>query len=108
MAKKNLQSLMSGIIGNQQPEQPTASSESNKPSSTNDANEKQVRPGRPRNPELADKVRSTFVIPSELTKKVKYISLMDERLQQDIVADALSEYIAKWETENGKIKLTKK
>jgi len=49
--------------------------------------------------------RATFIVSKDLVRKVKYISLMDSRLVKDVVAAALSEYIAKWETENGIINL---
>lgn len=51
--------------------------------------------------------RATFVVSSDLTRKVKYISLMEGELLKDIIADALSQYIKKWEDINGVINLPK-
>lgn len=112
MAKKNLQSLMSGIIGSQ-PE----SSDPNVSTPPQDSMKKQQeapqgaeRPtrGRPRRADSEEKVRTTFVLPADLPRKLRYISLMDDILQQDIVAEALNDYIDRWEAENGKIKMPKK
>ena len=108
MAKKNLQSLMSGIIG----AEPQKSTESIQPTNTTHetANEPQAQrgPGRPRKSDTVDKTRATFILPTDTHKKLRYISLMDGINQQDIVSQALDTYIEKWETENGKIKMPKK
>ncbi len=111
MAKKNLHSLMSGIIGTgnnagstpepfkltistaQQPNNPTAS----KP-----------RPGRPKRSTIENETRATFAVSVDLLRKVKYISLMEDKLQQDVVNEAISLYVANWEEENGKIKMPKR
>lgn len=47
--------------------------------------------------------RATFIVDKLQLRKVKYISLMDTRLLKDVIADALSEYVDKWESENGVI-----
>ena len=44
----------------------------------------------------------------EIVRKVKYISLMDSKLLKDVIAEALTSYIEKWEDENGKINLPNK
>lgn len=108
MAKKNLQSLMSGIIGSE----PQKSTEEVQP--TNDSRETknvptaQRGPGRPKKSDNVDKNRATFILPTDTHKKLRYISLMEGINQQDIVADALDVYIENWEKENGKIKMPKK
>lgn len=35
--------------------------------------------------------------------KLKYIALMDNNRQSDIIEESLSEYIAKWEKKNGPV-----
>lgn len=47
--------------------------------------------------------RATFIVSEEIVQKLKYISLMDCRLLKDVVSEALTEAIAKWENENGTI-----
>ncbi len=66
-------------------------------------------PGRPKkNPADNDDTRATFVVSAELLRKVKYISVMEDCLLKDIVNDALSLYVSKWEENNEKIKMPKK
>lgn len=111
MAKKNLQSLMSGIIGSlPETSAPDVSTPQDSMKKQQEAPQSAERPtrGRPRRADLEQKVRTTFVLPADLPRKLRYISLMDDILQQDIVAEALNDYIAKWEAENGKIKMPKK
>lgn len=52
--------------------------------------------------------RATFIVDNDLIRKVKYISLADARLLKDVIGEALSEYVSKWESENETIKLPKK
>lgn len=111
MAKKNLQSLMSGIIGTE----PTQQDFPANPPQDNEKVAQEIKPeipratrGRPRRADSEEKVRTTFVLSADLPRKLRYISLMEDILQQDIVAQALNDYIAKWEAENGKIKMPKK
>lgn len=109
MAKKNLHTLMSGIIGSDNND----STHSNTPDAEApvDAIAKPVKagPGRPKkNPDENDDTRATFIVSAELIRKIKYISLMEDCLQKDIVNEALSLYVTKWEEENGKIKMHKK
>lgn len=51
--------------------------------------------------------RATFVVDKEITRKLKYIALMETKLYKDIVSKALSSYIERWESENGVINLPK-
>lgn len=51
--------------------------------------------------------RATFVVDKEITRKLKYIALMETKLYKDIVSEALSSYIERWESENGVINLPK-
>ena len=105
MAKKNLHNLMSGIIGTDNKDNnstPQANTSVESPATV------KVGPGRPKKSGINDDTRSTFIVSSELLRKVKYISLMDDRLQKDIINDALSLYVSKWEEDNGKITMQKK
>jgi hypothetical protein len=45
----------------------------------------------------------TFRLRPTLLKKLKYIALMDDTTQTDIVDSSLSEFIAKWEKKNGPV-----
>lgn len=49
--------------------------------------------------------RATFIIPKELTRKLKYIGLVDMRLYKDVVEEALTKYVRDWEDKNGDILL---
>ena len=51
--------------------------------------------------------RATFIIDRDITRKLKYIALMETRLYKNVVSEALLSYIERWEEENGTIKLPK-
>lgn len=51
--------------------------------------------------------RATFVVNPEQVRKLKYISLAEGRLHKDVISEALSDYISKWESKNGIINLPK-
>lgn len=104
---------MSGIIGDNSNSQSEPSAEPLKSaasasSKTQPEPTSQRRPGRPKKNDGNDNTRATFIVSAELLRKIKYISLMDDRLQSDVVGEALSLYVSKWELDNGKIKLPKK
>jgi len=113
MAKKNLQSLMSGIIGDTPADSAPAahasspSQDAPKTPDNNKPNDSLRGPGRPKKA-TNDDTRATFVVSAELVRKVKYISVMESCLQKDIVNDALLAYINRWEAENHKIPTPKK
>ena len=52
--------------------------------------------------------RATFIVDNDLIRKVKYISLADARLLKNVIGEALSAYVSKWEAENETIRLPKK
>lgn len=108
MAKKNLHSLMSGIIGPEHSEPIEKIEVSSSVQSQGSSDEQPKRPGRPKSTGYSDDVRATFIVSAEVLRKLKYIALMESRLQKDIVGDALDRYIQQWEAENCKIKLPKK
>lgn len=92
--KKDLAGLVGGIIGKPttMPEAtPTTAPESGSPAKSNK--------------DRAAVIRATFVCDPELIRKIKYIGLASGRLHKDVVSDALSEYIARWEAEHGAITL---
>lgn len=73
---------------------------------------RRARTGRPRgrkngNPKPREE-RATFIVDKDLTRKLKYIALMETKLYKDVISEALSSYIERWEGENGTINLPKK
>ena len=120
MAKKNLASLMNGIMGDNRPQEPeaqtieqpeiTAAEVTVEMKANLEANRRR-NVGRPRKGESgskANEVRATFIVDPELIRKVKYISLVEGSLLKDVISEALTSYIESWESENGKIRLPKK
>lgn len=104
MAKKNLQSLINGIIGPESSE-PKGNSRmtSSSPESRDNHELQPKRRGRPKSVGSSDEVRATLIMPAEVQRKLKYIALMESRLQKDIVGDALDQYIRQWETEKARL-----
>lgn len=47
--------------------------------------------------------RTSFILRSILSKKLNYIKVMDNADITDMVDEALSEFVAKWEKKNGTI-----
>ena len=73
---------------------------------------RRARTGRPRgrkngNPKPREE-RATFIVDKDLTRKLKYIALMETKLYKDVISEALSSYIERWKGENGTINLPKK
>ena len=118
--KKEIENLVRGIVG--EPQQLRNEDEDGNvapevvaelgitPEMEEQLNEvRKARVGRKKGTERAkknpDEGRATFVVSNRLIRKFKYISLADSRLLKDIVAEAMSEYIDKWEEENGVIRL---
>ena len=124
MAKKNLASLMNGIMGEPKPQELTISetptnetvSESNSSEVTEEMKEsleakRYSNVGRPKKGMTSTKkeeTRATFIVDPELIRKLKYISLVESSLLKDVISEALINYINVWEAENGKIRLPKK
>lgn len=118
--KKDIASLISGIVGNEPEPLPREDSQGNIPKETAEAlhitpeleeklnkvrRAKVGRPAKTDNKRRQRENRATFVVDRNIIRKLKYISLADSRLLKDIVSAALSEYIAQWETANGVINL---
>lgn len=124
MAKKNLASLMNGIMGEPKAQETTAgestviepatdeiSSEVTEEMKENLEAKRYSKVGRPRKGSATAKkeeTRATFIVDPELIRKLKYISLVESSLLKDIISEALTSYINEWEAENGKIRLPKK
>lgn len=94
MAKKDLSSLVNGIIGNN----------NNDTDSTQQTIEKKSV-GRPKKDNSKEETRATFVIEKDLLRKIKFIAVADDCLLKDIVNKSLETYIDKWEQERGEINL---
>lgn len=124
MAKKNLASLMNGIMGDPKPQEPTVSDTATN-ESTAEVHSTEVTEKMKENLEAKrysnvgrskkgttntkkEETRATFIVDPELIRKLKYISLVESSLLKDIVSEALTTYINEWESENGKIRLPKK
>lgn len=123
MAKKNLASLMDGIIGddsireNQESAIPKTSetSDSSDNSELSGADKTGVqytrrKPGRP--PKSAadrlEEVRATIIVEPDVLKKIKYISLIEGSMIKEVMNEAFRSYISAWEAANGKIRLPQK
>ena len=52
--------------------------------------------------------RATFIVDKDVTRKLKYIALMETRTYTAVVSEALQEYIDRWEKKNGEINLPNK
>ena len=50
-----------------------------------------------------EKERTSLYLKKEVIKNLKYVAFMSEKTQTDIIDDALTDYIAKWEKKNGLI-----
>ena len=115
MAKKDLSSLMSGILGEpaQEEKKPIITDAAEvTPEMESSLEEKRKRNvGRPRKDSTgkgsAD-VHATFIVNPELIRKMKYVSLVEGKLLKEVIGAALTDYLANWEANNGKIRLPKK
>lgn len=120
--KKSLERLVGGIVGNPQPieKRGELSKEVQEAIPVSDElkealnRERTKDVGRPKknqgtySPEIGTKkeeTRATFIVNKMDLRKVKYISLMETKQIKDIVGEALSAYIEKWEEENETINL---
>lgn len=111
MAKKNLASLMNGIMGDI-PKESSGVNENRQeriePEGTTNDNTQRRKPGRPRLENKTEEIRATIIIDAELMRKVKYVSLLEDKMIKEVMNDALVSYISNWELENGKIKIPPK
>jgi hypothetical protein len=49
--------------------------------------------------------KSLFTLDTTIKKQIRYIAFTDETTQTEVVNQALTEYVQKWEKKNGKIPL---
>lgn len=124
MAKKDIASLINGIVGGEARQEQTQQTSDRSELSTSTVEALQISPeleeklnavrrakvGRPRGSTTAKprEHRATFIVSEDIIYKLKYISLMDSRLLKDVVSDALLSAIAQWEEENGTIEVKPK
>ncbi len=113
MAKKNLSSLMDRILGDDNaqvqvfPPAPEITEQMNAGLHAK-RYEKAGRPKKGETKENSKDIRATIIVNSDLMRKIKYISLIDEILIKDVIGDALTKHIEDWENANGRIKLPSK
>lgn len=114
MAKKDISSLVSGIMGekahdNKQDKQTAPDITPEMEDNLQSVRKRNV--GRPKKETDASgkplESRATFIVNPEQIRKIKYISLVNGKLLKDVISDALGDYIARWEDENGSINLPK-
>lgn len=102
MAKKNLSSLMDGILGNTTPPEHQNEDKTAEPDSTRRG------AGRPKKGEVIspnNDVRATFIGDRDVMKKLKYIAFAEDSMLRDVIDKAFKAFIANWESEKGKITL---
>lgn len=110
MAKKNLTSLISGIMGENME---STIVETHAPEVTSEMQEnleakRRQNVGRPKKSTTAkptNETRATFIVDADVVRKLKYISLAEGKLLKEVVNTALTGYIDQWESENGQIRL---
>lgn len=110
MAKKNLTSLISGIMGEKTESTPL---ETHAPEITSEMQDnleakRRQNVGRPKKAAPAkptNETRATFIVDADIVRKLKYISLAEGQLLKEVVNTALTSYIDEWESENGQIRL---
>lgn len=129
MAKKNLQSLMSGILGEStavqstttvDPEPQYAPTVLEQAVAQLDAEDnparhepekrksKQRETKQEKSIETNPETRATFFIEDDLLRKLRYIALMDTITQKDIINNSLRKYVNDWERKNEIIPLPRK
>lgn len=110
MAKKNLTSLISGIMGENTE---STQLDTHAPEITSEMQEnleakRRQNVGRPKKAAPAkptNETRATFIVDADIVRKLKYISLAEGQLLKEVVNTALTSYIDQWESENGQIRL---
>jgi hypothetical protein len=50
-----------------------------------------------------EKEKTSLFMPSPLLRAIKFISFTDERTQADLINEAISDFVAKWEKKNGQV-----
>lgn len=105
MAKKNLSTLMDGLMGDKQ----AASDEDPAPyGMPHDEPVAKAGPGRPRKVQVANgsnEIRSTIIVDEQVMKRLKYVSLVEGKMIKTVLGEAFADFLAKWEAEHGKINI---
>jgi hypothetical protein len=57
----------------------------------------------PKESETQDTTKASFLLKTALLKKLRYISVVDEITQTDIIDQLLTKYVNDWEKKNGEI-----
>lgn len=112
MARRNITGVLSGIIGEPQiPEGDKREAEAapgivpkEENTSASSPVEKKVKREFAQNEET----RGCFILSKQVLKKIKYVAAVDGISQKQILHEALTAYLEKWEAENHKIKFTKR
>lgn len=107
MAKKNLASLMSGIMGEEKPVMPS----SPEPVKENINHIDSSTSGRPLNvnkSKIKNESPATFVVNNDMLRKLKYISLAEGVMIKTSLHQALTNFVENWERKNGEIHLPNK
>lgn len=108
--------LMSGGVGGEQPENEPKNDKNSEisPQMVEALNERRTQNvGRPKNAERRPQeeglrygdTRATFIVKKDIVRKLKYISLKDTKTQKELIGGILSDYVAKWEKQNGIINI---
>ena len=50
-------------------------------------------------------MRKTYVVSTDLVNKIEAISFWDRKSLKEVVNDALTQYVFKWEQDNGSVKM---
>lgn len=95
MAKKNLASLVSGLMGTDN----SGETDTIKTSANPDV-------GRNRKTDNAEMMVTSLRINKKTLRKLKMIAAADDKKFQDVVASSFDMFISKWEEENGKVPLS--
>lgn len=99
MAKRDLSSLVNGIIGN------ASAIDSETVPTPQIPKEQKRNAGRPKNENSKEEVRATFVVEKELLRKIKFIAVADDCMLKDIINKAIRQFTTQWEFERGEINL---
>ena len=94
MAKrKDFRGVIDGIIGPAPTEQKAPAPSESTPTAA------------PKAAAPSAEIRATFIVEAGIIRKIKFIGLATGMMHKRVVAEALSEYVAKYEAEHGPINI---
>lgn len=103
MSKKGFKSEFGPLLGH------TTQTEDTKNSQEKQKSNDKANPSNDIQKEAKNTVtRATFIVEEELLEKIKSIAYWDRLQIKDVVNRALSDYITRWENQNGVVKLIEK